>query len=96
MIVAVLITLFALWLILSPVGRSRIAGTVQTRPAYAAWVGVGFVLLMVCFWGMLLPALRGVEMAGPGGRTEVWRVAAWLFLGWAAVSGAAFLMRGRH
>jgi hypothetical protein len=95
MIVAFLITLFALWLILSPQGRERIAGTTRSRPGYAAWMGLGFVLLMVCFWGMLLPALRSVEMAGPGGPTEVWRVAAWAFLGWAAVSGAAWIARGR-
>jgi hypothetical protein len=95
MIVATLITLFALWLVLTARGRARIAETARSRPGYGLWLVLGFALLMVCFWGMTVPGWRGAVAGGVFGPTEVWRVAGAAFLAWVAVSGAAMLWRGR-
>lgn len=95
MIVAFLITLFVLWLLLAPRGRARLAETTQGRPGYAAWMGLGAVLVIVTFWGMVIPPWRGAGVETPFGPSEIWRTAGVLFLLWAAVSGAVILARGR-
>jgi hypothetical protein len=95
MIVAFLITLFVLWLLLAPRGRARLAETTRGRPGYAAWMGLGAVLVIVTFWGMVIPGWREAGMHTPFGPSEVWRTAGVLFLLWTAVSGVVILTRGR-
>ena len=95
MIVAFLITLFVLWLLLAPRGRARLAETTRGRPGYAAWMAVGAGLVIVTFWGMLIPAWREAGVQTPFGPSEIWRATGVLFLLWTAVSGAVFLTRGR-
>ena len=95
MIVAFLITLFVLWLLLAPRGRARLAETTRGRPGYAAWMAVGAALVIATFWGMLIPAWRGVGVDTPFGPSEIWRATGVLFLVWTAVSGAVIVARGR-
>lgn len=95
MIVALLITLLVLWLLLAPRGRVRLAENVRGRPAWTAWMALGAGLVIVTFWGMLLPGWREAGVVTPFGPAEVWRTTGVLFLIWAAVSGLAWLARGR-
>ncbi len=95
MIVAFLITLFVLWLLLAPRGRMRLAETTRSRPGYALWLGLGAVLVLATYWGMLVPDLRVLGMETPFGRSELWRVTGVLFLIWVGASGAVMLARGR-
>lgn len=95
MVVAFLITAFALWLLLAPRGRARLRAEWTERPLWLGWMALGVGLLMVCFWGMLLPALRAVTPPALPDGTELWRAAGVLFLGWAVLGGGALLLRGR-
>ena len=95
MIVAFLITLFVLWLLLAPRGRERLADATRGRPVYALWMGLGAALVIVTFWGMVIPGWREAGVGTPFGPSEIWRATGVLFLLWTAVSGVVILARGR-
>lgn len=95
MIVAVLITLVVLWLLLAPRGRARLSETARGRPGHLAWMAVGVGLVLVTFWGMVVPGWRAAGVVTPFGPSELWRATGVLFLLWTAVSGVVILTRGR-